>query len=259
MLDKVGIPDPDRRLKDYPYQLSGGMRQRALIAMALACQPRLLIADEPTTALDVTIQAQILELLKELVQRHRHRADHDHPRPRRGGRAVRPGQRHVRAASIVEQASGTPLFASPRHPYTAGLLGSIPRLDAPARPSGSPASPARVSAELPWGHACASDDRAGCRPVPARRRRARGGPCPSSPTTTGRRQRGWLATPARPPVARTVTSPGQIGRRRQGRSHQVALPHTARASSSTRSSAWSSAVDGVDLQIRTRGDLRAGR
>ncbi|WP_063751835.1 ABC transporter ATP-binding protein, partial [Streptomyces baarnensis] len=67
LLDRVGIPDPDRRLKEYPHQLSGGMRQRALIAMAVACAPRLLIADEPTTALDVTIQAQILELLKELV------------------------------------------------------------------------------------------------------------------------------------------------------------------------------------------------
>jgi peptide/nickel transport system ATP-binding protein len=68
LLDRVGIPDPNRRLKEYPHQLSGGMRQRALIAMAVACRPRLLIADEPTTALDVTIQAQILELLKELVR-----------------------------------------------------------------------------------------------------------------------------------------------------------------------------------------------
>ena len=89
LLDRVGIPDPRRRLDSYPHQLSGGMRQRALIAIALACRPTLLIADEPTTALDVTIQAQILELLKELVARHRRRPRHDHPRPRRRRRAVR--------------------------------------------------------------------------------------------------------------------------------------------------------------------------
>ncbi|HEU4546583.1 MAG TPA: ABC transporter ATP-binding protein, partial [Microlunatus sp.] len=130
MLDKVGIPDPDRRLKDYPHQLSGGMRQRALIAMALACQPRVLIADEPTTALDVTIQAQILALLKDLVEGTGTALvmiTHDlgvvaglcdRVNVLYGGKIVERGDRH-------------PLFAQPRHPYTAGLLRSIPRLDGP--------------------------------------------------------------------------------------------------------------------------------
>lgn len=153
MLDKVGIPDPDRRLKDYPHQLSGGMRQRALIAMALACQPRLLIADEPTTALDVTIQAQILALLKELVQDTGTALvmiTHDlgvvaglcdRVNVLYGGRIVERGDRH-------------PLFASPRHPYTAGLLASIPRLDAPRGERLNPI-PGSVSDNLPWDHACA--------------------------------------------------------------------------------------------------------
>lgn len=153
MLDKVGIPDPDRRLKDYPHQLSGGMRQRALIAMALACQPRLLIADEPTTALDVTIQAQILALLKELVQDTGTALvmiTHDlgvvaglcdRVNVLYGGKIVERGDRH-------------PLFASPRHPYTAGLLASIPRLDAPRGERLNPI-PGSVSDNLPWDHACA--------------------------------------------------------------------------------------------------------
>ena len=153
MLDKVGIPDPDRRLKDYPHQLSGGMRQRALIAMALACQPRLLIADEPTTALDVTIQAQILALLKELVQDTGTALvmiTHDlgvvaglcdRVNVLYGGKIVERGERH-------------PLFASPRHPYTAGLLASIPRLDAPRGERLTPI-PGSVSDNLPWDHACA--------------------------------------------------------------------------------------------------------
>ena len=132
LLAQVGIPDPDRRLSEYPHQLSGGMRQRALIAMALACRPRLLIADEPTTALDVTIQAQILELLKQLV------ADagtalimitHD-----LGVVAGLCDRVHVMySGRIVEAADRHPLFAEPRHPYTGGLLASIPRLDSAAR------------------------------------------------------------------------------------------------------------------------------
>ena len=98
LLERVGIPSPGVRLKDYPHQFSGGMRQRAMIAMALACEPKLLIADEPTTALDVTIQAQILDLLRELVAERGHGADPDHPRPRRGRRDVRAGERDVRRA-----------------------------------------------------------------------------------------------------------------------------------------------------------------
>ena len=153
LLSTVGIPDPGRRVREYPHQLSGGMRQRVLIAMALACQPRLLIADEPTTALDVTIQAQILELLKELV------ADtgtalilitHD-----LGVVAGICDSVHVMySGRIVESAPRRPLFARPAHPYTGGLLASIPRLDAergaPLRPI--PGSPTDT---LPWSQGCA--------------------------------------------------------------------------------------------------------
>ncbi len=153
LLDRVGIPDPDRRLTDYPHQMSGGMRQRALIAMALACEPRLLIADEPTTALDVTIQAQILALLKDLVQDTGTALimiTHDlgvvaglcdEVNVLYAGRVVERGRRHE-------------LFAEPRHPYTAGLLGSIPRLDAPRGEELNPI-PGSVSDNLPWEHACA--------------------------------------------------------------------------------------------------------
>jgi peptide/nickel transport system ATP-binding protein len=153
MLDKVGIPDPERRLKDYPHQLSGGMRQRALIAMALACEPRLLIADEPTTALDVTIQAQILALLKELVEDTGTALimiTHDlgvvaglvdRVNVLYGGKIVERGDRH-------------PLFAEPRHPYTNGLLGSIPRLDG-SRGERLRPIPGSVADNLPWTSACA--------------------------------------------------------------------------------------------------------
>jgi peptide/nickel transport system ATP-binding protein len=141
MLRKVRMPEPERRVRQYPHELSGGMRQRVMIAMALACGPRLLIADEPTTALDVTIQAQILELMREL---------RDQPDPRSksdagGGPAAsillithdlgvvaEMAQRVVvmYAGRKVEEAPVAELFARPRHPYTRGLLGSMPRLGA---------------------------------------------------------------------------------------------------------------------------------
>jgi oligopeptide transport system ATP-binding protein len=129
LLDQVGIPSARARLRDYPHQFSGGMRQRAMIAMALACEPRLLIADEPTTALDVTIQAQILELLRELI-RDRDTAliliTHD-----LGVVAGMCERVHVMYSGMfVETGSATDLFAAPRHPYTVGLLQSVPRLDA---------------------------------------------------------------------------------------------------------------------------------
>jgi peptide/nickel transport system ATP-binding protein len=153
LLDKVGIPDPARRLKEYPHQLSGGMRQRALIAMALACQPRLLIADEPTTALDVTIQAQILKLLKELVVDSGTALimiTHD-----LGVVAGLCDEVNVLyGGRIVETASRYELFATPRHPYTNGLLGSIPRLDG-SRSEKLHAIPGSVMDNIPWTSACA--------------------------------------------------------------------------------------------------------
>jgi peptide/nickel transport system ATP-binding protein len=128
MLDLVRIPEPAQRAKEYPHQLSGGMRQRAMIAMALACNPKVLIADEPTTALDVTIQAQILELIVEL-QREFSAAviliTHDL------GVVAETAHRVIvmYAGRKVEEATVGELFARPLHPYTVGLMNSIPRLD----------------------------------------------------------------------------------------------------------------------------------
>lgn len=153
LLKKVGIPDPARRLNEYPHQLSGGMRQRALIAIALACQPRLLIADEPTTALDVTIQAQVVELLKELVTETNTAMlmiTHD-----LGLVAGLCDQVNVMySGRIVERASREVLFATPAHRYTQGLLNSIPRLDQPRDVSLKPI-PGTPADTLPWSVACA--------------------------------------------------------------------------------------------------------
>jgi peptide/nickel transport system ATP-binding protein len=128
MLRLVRIPTPERRVRDYPHQFSGGMRQRVMIAIALACKPKLLIADEPTTALDVTIQAQILDLMAELkstmgmaVMLITHAM----------GVVAEVAQRVVvmYAGKVVEEATVEELFANPRHPYTQGLIRSIPRID----------------------------------------------------------------------------------------------------------------------------------
>ena len=132
LLGMVGIPDPARRLAQYPHHFSGGMRQRMMIAMALACNPSLILADEPTTALDVTIQAQILELMQDLSRRL-------------GvamliitlnlGVVARYADRVnvMYAGRIIEQAAAREIYAHPRHPYTLGLLRSVPRLDEPRR------------------------------------------------------------------------------------------------------------------------------
>ena len=131
-LRMVGIPAPERRLKQYPHEFSGGMRQRVMIAMALTCGPKLLIADEPTTALDVTIQAQILELLQGLQTRHRMAViliSHDL------GVVASLCNRIIvmYAGLIMEEGTADEIFYHPRHPYTKALLNSIPRLDAPAQ------------------------------------------------------------------------------------------------------------------------------
>ncbi len=127
LLHHVGIPSPERRVRDYPHHLSGGMRQRVVIAMALACDPRLLIADEPTTALDVTIQAQIMDLLDQLKEERRMATlliTHDL------GVVAQTADRVAVMYNglIMEQGSVATIFANPGHPYTQGLLGCIPRL-----------------------------------------------------------------------------------------------------------------------------------
>ena len=125
LLEAVRIPDPARRLRDYPHQLSGGMRQRVLIAIALACQPLLLIADEPTTALDVTIQAEILDLLQEMKEKfHLALLLITHDLGVVAGHADRVAVMY--AGRIVEEGPMRQIFESPSHPYTQGLLASIP-------------------------------------------------------------------------------------------------------------------------------------
>ncbi len=132
LLDQVGIPSAKSRVRDYPHQFSGGMRQRAMIAMALACEPKVLIADEPTTALDVTIQAQILDLLRTLVSEHGAALiliTHDLGVV--AGMCERVNVMY--GGMFMETGSADQIFGRPRHPYTLGLLQSVPRLDAARR------------------------------------------------------------------------------------------------------------------------------
>ena len=132
LLEMVGIADPARRLRQYPHQLSGGMRQRVMIAVALACNPKLIIADEPTTALDVTIQAQILELMKSLT---RELGVAQIIITHNLGVVARYASRVnvMYAGRIVEAGEADDIYHDPRHPYTIALLGSVPRLDQPRR------------------------------------------------------------------------------------------------------------------------------
>ena len=158
LLDLVGIPAPDQRVEQYPHQLSGGMRQRAMIAMALSCDPALLLADEPTTALDVTIQAQILELLARLQKELRMSLvliTHD--------LGVVAGFTEkltvMYSGAAVEQGLTAEVLAKPAHPYTVGLLRSIPRLDRPREGSllpipGMPPDMTRVSSGCPFQPRC---------------------------------------------------------------------------------------------------------
>ena len=164
MLRLVNIPNPQQRVHDYPHQFSGGMRQRVMIAMALSCQPKLLIADEPTTALDVTIQAQILELMQEMKDKFgmsimliTHAM----------GVVAETCQRVtvMYAGKVVEEAPVEALFGDPRHPYTQGLIRSIPRIDravsrqarlesipgtVPSLLTRRPAAASRRAASTPW-------------------------------------------------------------------------------------------------------------
>jgi peptide/nickel transport system ATP-binding protein len=157
ILEEVGIPDPKRRVDQYPHEFSGGMRQRAIIAMALALNPSLIIADEPTTALDVTIQAQILDLLIRLRDTHNSSViiiTHDMGVVSEIADEVLV----MYAGRMVERATKTQLFSQPRHPYTRGLMNSVPRLDRPRtdRLEAIPGQPASLL-NLPTG--CAFSNR----------------------------------------------------------------------------------------------------
>ncbi len=202
LLSLVGVSDPARRLSQYPHQFSGGMRQRMMIAMALSCDPPLVLADEPTTALDVTIQAQILELMKGLSRRLgvammiiTHNL----------GVVARYADRVnvMYAGRIVERGTAREIYANPRHPYTRGLLRSVPRLDEPRRAQ---------AAAHPWP-AARSDSAAGWLLLRAALR-LRGGALPSRSAAgceSVRRRSSRLVLAGR--RARSHTGTGRVGAR----------------------------------------------
>ena len=204
MLRRVRIPAPEQRFDDYPHQLSGGMRQRAMIAMALACEPRLLIADEPTTALDVTIQAQILELMRTLQQRDRHGGDPDHARPRRRRRGRRRRGRDVcrprRRAGAGARRCSTSRSIRTRSACSARSRGST------STRTGWPRSRARCRARCDGRRAAASRRAArspidACRaeapPLMRGRRPATVSACWRAPLDACRRSRSMRAAPRR--------------------------------------------------------------
>jgi oligopeptide/dipeptide ABC transporter ATP-binding protein len=171
LLDQVGIPSAKMRLKDYPHQFSGGMRQRAMIAMALACEPKLLIADEPTTALDVTIQAQILAVLKTLVREHRTALVMiTHDLGVVAGMCERVNVMY--GGMFMETGPAEAIFGTPRHPYTLGLLQSVPRLDAERKErltpiEGVPRNMLTAPQECPFAPRCRYEVEQSRREVPA--------------------------------------------------------------------------------------------
>jgi oligopeptide transport system ATP-binding protein len=158
LLELVGIPDPDKRIKDYPHQFSGGMQQRIMIAMALSCDPELLIADEPTTSLDVTVQAQLLEILANLRSEYGTSViiiTHNL------GVVARYVDRVIvmYAGNLVETAPTDAIYAAPKHPYTLGLLASVPRLDSSKKETlrvikGLPPNMAQLPPGCPFAPRC---------------------------------------------------------------------------------------------------------
>ncbi len=185
LLQEVGIPDPVARLDQYPHQLSGGMRQRVMIAIALASEPELLIADEPTTALDVTVQAQILEVLDRLrAARGMAVLLITHDLGIVAGRADRVAVMY--AGRLVEEAATTELFARPSHPYTRGLLASVPRISGPVTRLTPIAG--NVPAPTAWPAGCRFHPR-----CPQAMPRCATDDPPPLPVAGGHRMRCWLA------------------------------------------------------------------